>query len=41
MERAVRGARILISEDKNFSHLVYAKMRKTGGVMFLRFPGGK
>ena len=40
MERAVRGARILITEDKDFGHLVYAKMRKTGGVMLIRFPGG-
>jgi predicted nuclease of predicted toxin-antitoxin system len=40
MERAVRGARILITEDKDFGHLVYAKMRKTGGVMLIRFPAG-
>ena len=38
MERAVRGGRILITEDKDFGQLVYAKMRKTGGVMFIRFP---
>jgi len=38
MERAVRGARILITEDKDFGHLVYAKMRKTGGVILIRFP---
>ena len=41
MERAVRGARILITEDKDFGHLVYAKMRKTGGVMLTRFPAGR
>ena len=40
MNRAVRGARILITEDKDFGHLVYAKMRKTGGVMLIRFPAG-
>ena len=40
MERAVRGARILITEDKDFGHLVYAKMRKTGGLMLIRFPAG-
>jgi len=37
-ERAVRGRCILITEDKDFGQLVYAKMRKTGGVMFIRFP---
>jgi len=40
MDRAVRGARILITEDKDFGHLVYAKMRKTGGVMLIRFAAG-
>jgi predicted nuclease of predicted toxin-antitoxin system len=38
MERAVRGGRILITEDKDFGQLVYAKMEKTGGVIFIRFP---
>jgi predicted nuclease of predicted toxin-antitoxin system len=38
MERAVRGGRILITEDKDFGQLVYAKMQKTGGVIFIRFP---
>ncbi len=40
MERAVRSARILITEDKDFGHLVYAKMHKSGGVMLIRFPAG-
>jgi predicted nuclease of predicted toxin-antitoxin system len=40
MDRAVRGARILITEDKDFGHLVYAKLRRTGGVMLIRFPAG-
>jgi predicted nuclease of predicted toxin-antitoxin system len=40
MDRAVRGKRILITEDKDFGHLVYAKLRKTGGVMLIRFPAG-
>ncbi len=40
MDRAVRGARLLITEDKDFGHLVYAKMRKTGGVILIRFPAG-
>jgi predicted nuclease of predicted toxin-antitoxin system len=33
MERAVRGNRILITEDKDFGQLVYANMQKTGGVI--------
>ena len=37
-ERAVRGDRILITEDKDFGQLVYANMQKTGGVIFIRFP---
>ncbi|MGH7834937.1 MAG: DUF5615 family PIN-like protein, partial [Candidatus Binatia bacterium] len=37
-ERAVRGSRILITEDKDFGQLVYANMRRTGGVIFIRFP---
>jgi predicted nuclease of predicted toxin-antitoxin system len=41
MEQAVRGKRILITEDKDFGHLVYAKMQKTGGVMLIRFPAGR
>ena len=38
MERAVRGNRILFTEDKDFGQLVYANMQKTGGVIFIRFP---
>ena len=38
MERAVREGRLLITEDKDFGQLVYAKMEKTGGVIFIRFP---
>ena len=37
-ERAVRDDRILITEDKDFGQLVYAGMRQTGGVIFIRFP---
>ncbi len=37
MERAVREGRLLITEDKDFGQLVYAKMEKTGGVIFIRF----
>ena len=38
MERAARGGRILLTEDKDFGQLVYAKLQKTGGVIFIRFP---
>src|SRR5512134_2925795 len=37
-EKAVRDDRILITEDKDFGQLVYAGMRGTGGVIFIRFP---
>ena len=37
-ERAVSDERILITEDKDFGQLVYASMRRTGGVIFIRFP---
>ena len=37
-ERAVRDDRILITEDKDFGQLVYANMRRTGVVIFIRFP---
>jgi predicted nuclease of predicted toxin-antitoxin system len=37
-ERAVRDERILVTEDKDFGQLVYASMRRTGGVIFIRFP---
>jgi predicted nuclease of predicted toxin-antitoxin system len=40
MERAARGGRILLTEDKDFGQLVYAKMQKTRGVIFIRFPAG-
>ena len=37
-ERAVAANCILITEDKDFGQLVYANMRRTGGVIFIRFP---
>src|SRR5688500_12389803 len=37
-EKAVSDERILITEDKDFGQLVYASMRRTGGVIFIRFP---
>lgn len=39
-ERAVGGSRVLITEDKDFGQLAYANMRRTGGVIFIRFPAG-
>lgn len=39
-ESAVKDDRILITEDKDFGQLVYASMRQTGGVIFIRFPAG-
>jgi len=38
MERAVGESRILLTEDKDFGQLVYARMQRTGGVVFIRFP---
>ena len=35
---AARDERILLTEDKDFGQLVYADMRRTGGVVFIRFP---
>jgi hypothetical protein len=32
MERAVRENRVLITEDKDFGQLVYAKMQKTAAL---------
>jgi predicted nuclease of predicted toxin-antitoxin system len=37
-ERALVANCILITEDKDFGQLVYANMRRTGGVIFIRFP---
>ena len=37
-EKAIRDDRILITEDKDFGQLVYAGMRRTAGVIFIRFP---
>ena len=38
MDRAVKESRILITEDKDFGQLVYARLQRTGGVIFIRFP---
>ena len=38
MDRAVKDRRILVTEDKDFGQLVYARLQATGGVIFIRFP---
>ena len=40
IELAVAEARILLTEDKGFGELVYARARTSGGVIFVRFPAG-
>ena len=35
---AVRGRRVLLTEDKDFGQLVYADKRATAGVILIRFP---
>jgi predicted nuclease of predicted toxin-antitoxin system len=37
---AVLDARILLTEDKDFGQLVYARAQPLGGVILLRFPAG-
>jgi predicted nuclease of predicted toxin-antitoxin system len=38
IDLALRGKRILLTEDKDFGQLVYAHGQETLGVIFLRFP---
>ncbi len=38
LDLSTLDARILLTEDKDFGHLVYAKHRATAGVIFIRFP---
>ena len=38
IELAVREARILLTEDKDFGQLVYANAQPSGGIIFIRFP---
>jgi hypothetical protein len=40
-EKALSDDRILITEDKDFGQLIYVAMRRTGGVIFIRFPAGE
>ncbi|THJ21519.1 MAG: hypothetical protein CAF45_011910 [Nitrospira sp. CG24E] len=38
MDLALREARILLTEDKDFGQLVYAHSRQSSGVIFIRYP---
>ena len=38
MQLAIRGRRILLTEDKDFGQLVYSDHRATAGVILVRFP---
>lgn len=38
---ALREARILLTEDKDFGHLVYAHGKKSKGVILLRYPSAQ
>jgi predicted nuclease of predicted toxin-antitoxin system len=37
-EMAAREGRVLLTEDKDFGQLVYAKGQRTGSVILVRFP---
>lgn len=37
-ELAARDGRVLLTEDRDFGRLVYAAARRSGGVIFIRFP---
>ena len=38
LERAVHEQRVLITEDRDFGELVYARGGSSAGIVFLRFP---
>ena len=38
LERALAEKRVLITEDRDFGELVYARGRSTAGVLLVRFP---
>ncbi|HTB95270.1 MAG TPA: DUF5615 family PIN-like protein [Candidatus Sulfotelmatobacter sp.] len=38
LERALNEKRVLITEDRDFGELVYARGRSSAGVILLRFP---
>ncbi len=37
IERALTGSRVLITEDRDFGELLYARGRTSAGVVFLKF----
>ncbi len=39
LERALHDKRVLITEDRDFGELVYARGRSSAGVILVRFPG--
>lgn len=39
IDLAVREERVLLTEDKDFGHLVYAHRHPSAGVVLIRFPG--
>ena len=38
IELAAREGRVLLTEDKDFGQLVYAELRRSSGVILVRFP---
>src|SRR5438874_2444649 len=38
LERALKEKRVLITEDRDFGELVYARGRSSSGVILVRFP---
>jgi predicted nuclease of predicted toxin-antitoxin system len=40
LERALKEKRVLITEDRDFGELVYARGRSSAGVILVRFPSG-
>ena len=38
LERALKEKRVLITEDRDFGELVYARGRSSAGVILVRFP---
>lgn len=38
MDIALREERLLLTEDKDFGHLVYAHSQQSSGVIFIRYP---
>ena len=41
LERALNEKRVLITEDRDFGELVYARGRPSAGVILVRFPSAR